>query len=170
IDVQKKDVQEIMPQLNVLFNEKKEKQETKFYRGVEGIKTIFEDQIREGVDTFIIGASYNAEEILKFYMPHYTSKRIKKKIKLHLIYCGEKRAFSVPFGETRYLSKIYASPVSTNVYADKVAIIVWSDEPVAILIKNKSISNTYKNYFNLLWDVAEKKREKPAKTPESFEV
>ncbi|MBU1030421.1 MAG: hypothetical protein KKB65_04270, partial [Nanoarchaeota archaeon] len=46
IDVQKKDVQEIMPQLNVLFNEKKEKQETKFYRGVEGIKTIFEDQIR----------------------------------------------------------------------------------------------------------------------------
>lgn len=170
VDNQKKAIDEVLPLLAAKFAEKKEKQETKFYRGIEGVKDIFEDQISEGKPVFIIGASYDASNILKYYLPHYTSKRIKKKLKLHLIYCGGKRDFAVPYGETAYLPESYASPVSTNIYSDKVAIIVWGYEPVALLIKNKSISDTYMKYFQLLWKIAKKKKEGKAVFQETSDV
>lgn len=157
VDIQKENVDKILPQLMANFEERKGKQETKFYRGVEGIKSIFEDQINEGKPVYIMGAAYNADDILKYYMPHYTSKRVTKKLKLYLIYCGGKKTFEVPYGEARYLPESYASMVSTNVYADKVAIIVWSHEPVAILIKDKTISEAYMKYFDLLWGIAKNK-------------
>lgn len=170
LTIQRNVIDEILPILIAKFNEHKEKQETKFYRGIEGLKTIFEDQIKEGKPVYIIGASYNAGEILKYYMPHYTSKRVKKKLRLYLIYSGGKRQFSVPYGEARYLPESYASPVSTNIYADKVVIIIWGYEPVAILIKNKSIADTYKKYFDLLWKIAKKGKESKAKVPDIIDI
>jgi len=170
IDLQKKELDGAIPELLLKFNEQKKKQETRFYRGVEGVRAIFEDQLSESKPVYIIGASYNASSILKYYMNHYTSRRIKKKLKLYLLYCGGRRDFSVPFGKTGYLPESYASPVSTNIYADKVAIIVWGDEPVAILIKNKHVAETYKNYFDILWKLAKKKKEGPAKMPAVSEV
>ncbi|MBI4450383.1 BlaI/MecI/CopY family transcriptional regulator [Candidatus Woesearchaeota archaeon] len=148
------DVIGVLPSLMAKFNEQKTKQTTLFYRGLEGLKTIFEDQISEGKDVFIIGAATNASEILKYYIPHYTNKRVKRKIKLYLIYAGERRQFPIPLAEVRYLSKEFATPVSTNIYGDNVAIIQWSHEPVAILIKNKDIAQAYRNYFSLLWKMA----------------
>jgi sugar-specific transcriptional regulator TrmB len=163
--LQKNAIDEVLPTLSVKFNELKGKQETKFYKGIEGIKTIFEDQINEGKPVYIIGASRNASDTLRYYLPHYTSKRIKSKLKLFLIYAGRSRDFAVPYGETRYLPESYDSPVSTNIYGDKVGIIVWSEEPVAIVIKNKAVAQTYMNYFNLLWKIAQVKKEGPAKIP-----
>jgi HTH-type transcriptional regulator, sugar sensing transcriptional regulator len=170
VDIQKKVVNGILPELHIKFEEKKEKQETKFYKGVEGIKSIFEDQIDTGKPVYIIGASYDASKILKYYMPHYTSTRVKKKLKLYLIYAGGQREFAIPYGETAYLPESYASPVSTNIYGDKVAIVVWSEEPVAILIKNKTVADTYKKYFDVLWKMAKKKKEKHSKIQKTFEV
>ncbi len=170
VNMKKQLVDSMLPTLNIKFNEKKEKQETKFYKGLDGIKSILEDQINTEKPVYIIGASYDASKILKYYMPHYTSTRVKKKLKLYLIYAGGKREFAIPYGETAYLPESYASPVSTNIYGDKVAIVVWSIEPVAILIKNKNVADTYKNYFDILWKIAKKKKEKPVKRNVSFEV
>ncbi|MFA6460825.1 MAG: helix-turn-helix domain-containing protein [Candidatus Woesearchaeota archaeon] len=167
--LQKKAIDEVVPDLAKIFLEHKEKQETKFYRGIEGLKNIFEDQITEGKPVYIIGASRKASEILKYYLPHYTSKRVKNKLKMFLIYAGEKRDFAVPYGETRYLPESYDSPVSTNIYGEKVAIIVWGPEPVAILIKNTDIAKTYMHYFNLLWSTAQKRKEGPAQMPKMME-
>jgi sugar-specific transcriptional regulator TrmB len=167
--LQKKAIDEILPSLSVKFQEKNQRQETNFYRGIEGLKTVLDDQINANEDVFIIGASRKASEILKYYLPHYTSKRVKKKLKLFLIYAGKSRDFAVPYGETRYLPQSYDTPVSINIYGEKVAIIIWSNEPTTILIKDKLISKAYKNYFNLLWNIAKKKKEGPAIVPKVLE-
>ncbi len=148
------EVQKLLPALKAKYGEVKQKQETSFYRGIEGIKTILEDQIKEGKEVYIIGASKNAKELLKYYLPHYTSKRIKQKVKLYCIYAGEKHKNPIPFAQTKYLPEEFASPVSTNIYGDKIAIILWTFEPVAILIKQKEVAETYKKYFDILWKIA----------------
>jgi sugar-specific transcriptional regulator TrmB len=148
------DLNTLLPSLNVKFKEAKQKQETTFYRGVEGIKSIFDDQLNVGEDVFILGAAKNAEEILKYYLGHYTTKRVAKKVKLHLIYAGKRSSTPIPLSEIKYLPDEFASPVSTNIYGDKVAIIIWGFEPVAILIKNKEIASTYRAYFDVLWKLA----------------
>lgn len=151
IEEHKNEIDQIMPALQARFMEQAQKQETLFYRGVEGIKTMFEDQIRDGKDVYIIGASHQAKELLQFYLPHYTDKRIKKKIRLHALYAGERHGTAVPLAEVRYLPASFASLVSTSIYGDKVAIVVWMHEPVGILIKQPEVAKAFKNYFELLW-------------------
>jgi hypothetical protein len=145
-----------MPLLKAKYGEAKQKEETLFYRGAEGIKTIFEDQVSTGKEVLVLGAASDAEEILKFYLPHYTKKRVSKKVKLKLIYSGGKVKEKIPLSEVKYLPEEFASPVSTNIYGDKVAIIIWRAEPIAILIHDKEISSAYKKYFEVLWKTAKK--------------
>jgi len=155
IDEKKKEIDSILPMMHAKFLEHKGKQETLFYRGKEGMKTIFEDQIREGKTVYIIGASHHAKEQLKYYLPHYTDKRISKKIELQALYTGKKHKTPVPLAKCRYLPDKYSTLVSTNIWGNKAAIMLWlPHDPVAIVIKQPDIAKTFKNYFDILWDVA----------------
>ena len=156
IENKRESINLILPQLIGKYNLKKEKQETLFYRGREGIKSIFEDQIRTKEDVYIIGASRNAKEIMSYYLKHYTKKRIEENVKLYAIYSGERKK-APPFAKVKYLNKEFETIVSTNIYGNKVAIIIWLEhDPVAIVIQQPDVVKTYKNYFNLLWKIAKK--------------
>ncbi len=155
VDQHKEDVYSILPILEAKFFEQKDKQETLFFRGVEGVKTVFEDQLTEGKDIYVIGASHHPKELLKFYLPHYTTKRVKSKIRLHALYAGKKHKEPPPYSTVRYLPDSFSTLVSTNIYGDKAAIILWlPHDPVAIVIKQPDIARTFKKYFDVLWSVA----------------
>ncbi len=66
------------------YSKTKEKEETNFYKGKEGLKTVFEEQLNEK-EILILGASAKADEILKFYFKWYDLARKKKKIKARII-------------------------------------------------------------------------------------
>ncbi len=146
----------VLPELLKRYEFIKEKKETLFFRGKLGLKSVFEDQIREGKEILIFGASVEASEILKFYFNHYNKKRVEKKIKIKLIYDEDARnkVGKIPLSEVRFLKT--KSFVATNIYADKVALILWSDEPFAILIKERKVADSYRRYFDLLWRIAKK--------------
>jgi len=150
-------IESIMPSLQAKYNEVKTRQETLFFRGKEGMRTIFEDQLADKKDVYIIATPNLATEGLKYYLPHYETQRIKKKMKLHILYAGGILGLEIPLAEIRHLPTTFASPVSTNIYGEKVAILIWSMEPVAILIKNKDVALTYKKYFDALWEIGKKR-------------
>jgi HTH-type transcriptional regulator, sugar sensing transcriptional regulator len=136
------------------FTKTKEKEETNFYKGKEGLKTIFEDQLNYK-EILILGANPQAYEILKFYFKWYDKERKSKKIKSRII-ANDKKIKRIPLSDIRYLPEKYSNPVSVNIYGDKTAIILWATDPIAILIKNKEITEGYKNYFELMWKIAKK--------------
>ena len=142
----------IVESLNQKYNLTKEKEETNFYKGKEGLKTIFEDQL-DSKEILILGASPKAYEILQFYFKWYDKTRKEKKIKARII-ATDKKMKNIPLAEIKYLPEKYASPVAVNIYKDKTAIIVWAKEPIAILIKNREISEAYKTYFELMWKIS----------------
>lgn len=156
LEKKNEDIISIIPQLSQLYSEAKEKQETLFFRGKEGIKIIFEDQINEKKEVLVIGGSRIASEIMQFYIPHYTKKRVQNNVKLKIVYAGEKRKTEIPLSEVRYLPKEFDSVAATNVYSNRVAIILWTENPMAILIRNDDIAQSYKKYFSLLWNMAKK--------------
>ena len=130
----------------------KEKQETNFYKGKEGLKAIFEDQLNYK-EILILGASPKAYEVLQFYFKWYDKKRKKKKIKARII-AYDKKIKNIPLAEIRYLPQKYESPVAVNIYGNKTAIILWAKQPIVIAIREKEIANAYKNYFELMWKIA----------------
>ena len=104
------------------------------------------------------GPGAPVEALLKYYFPHYIARRKKSKIFFKLIYDEESRDkyfTKSPLGQIRYLSKKYISNTAFRIYGDKVALLLLSeDEPLAIIIKNKSLSEGYSRYFEILWDAA----------------
>ncbi|MBR9675852.1 hypothetical protein GOV05_02480 [Candidatus Woesearchaeota archaeon] len=145
------DITEVLPQLEGLFNQTKEKKETLFFRGKNGVRNIFVDQINEGEEVLIIGASKNAYEVLKYYLPHYERERTKKKIKVRLLIDKAEEKLKVPLSQVKYLPDEFSGPTATNIYADKVALIIWIENPYAILIKDKDVADSYKKHFEFMW-------------------
>ncbi len=145
----------ILPALTEKYSRTKEKEETNFYKGKEGLKTVFEDQLNYP-EVLILGASPLAYEVLTFYFNWYDKARKTRKIKSRII-SSDKKIKKIPLAEIRYLSEKYSNPVSVNIYGDKVAIILWSSShPMAILIKNREISEGYRKYFEVMWNIAKK--------------
>jgi sugar-specific transcriptional regulator TrmB len=151
-------LKQILPELDLLHNSSKEKQETTFFRGKLGLKSVFNHQIEVGKEILVFGASVDAPNILKAYFPYYDRERVKKKISVKIVFDESVKnndyIKSIPNADIKFIPKEYSSPAAINVYGDNVAIILWSEEPIAILIKNKDIAKGYKNYFSLLWNVS----------------
>ena len=156
------EVKNSLPELMKRFTGTKSKEETLFYKGKDGLKTAFEDQISElggkasgtGKEILVLGASSQAKEILSFYLHWYTQRRKENKIKLRIISdISSKGKMTAPLSEFRYLSNL--GPTAMNIYGDKVSIILWSKEkPIAIIIKNKEISDSYRVFFEQMWRIA----------------
>tara|TARA_Y100000310_G_C20656854_1_gene802423 strand:- start:1129 stop:1824 length:696 start_codon:yes stop_codon:yes gene_type:complete len=145
-------LQPLVDSLSEKFTKTKTKEETNFYKGKEGLKNIFQDQLSYK-EVLILGASSKAYEVLQFYFKWYDKARKEKRIKTRII-AQDKKIKRIPLAEIKYLPEKYQNPVSVNIYGDKTAIILWATEPVAILIKNKEITEGYKNYFELMWKIA----------------
>jgi hypothetical protein len=148
-----------------LYTKTQEKQETNFYKGRQGLKTVMEDQLqKETKEILILGASTMAYEILQFYFKWFDIKRKKAKIKTRIIFNKTNKKPKIPLSEIKYLPQKYSSPLAVNIYRDKVAIILWSKEnPIAIVIKNPEISEGYKKHFELMWKIAKKDNGKKRK-------
>lgn len=145
-------LQPIISSLQEKFSKTHEKEETNFYKGKEGLKSVFEDQLNYN-ELLILGASSKAYEVLQFYFKWYDKKRKERKIKARII--AENRTIkNIPLAKIKYLPEKYSSPLAVNIYGDKTAIILWAKDPLAIVIKNKEIADGYKNYFELMWKIA----------------
>ncbi len=148
-------ISEILPEMLGFYKKTREREETNFYKGKAGLKTVFQNQLEEAKEILILGASYSAFEVLPFYFKWYDLERKKKKIKVRIL--ASQKLKKIPLAEIRYLPQKYSSPLALNIYGNKVAIILWKKEnPIAILIKDNEISEGYKKYFELMWKIAKR--------------
>ncbi|MBU0757387.1 MAG: hypothetical protein KKF44_04925 [Nanoarchaeota archaeon] len=156
-------LKDILPDLlNMENSVKKTKHEVEYFKGRQGLKTIFEDIIVSGENYVAYGPSEEIESNLKAYFHHFREARQKKNIHIRLIYSEEaygKQYTKTPLSEIRYLPNEYFASASHRVYGDKVAIIIAdTDDPIGILIHNKEVAKSFRKHFNLLWKIAKKKR------------
>jgi len=142
----------VVEELREKFVSVREKNETNFFKGKAGLKTVFEDQLNYS-EILILGASPDAYDILQFYFKWYDQKRKKKRIRSKII-STSKKITKVPMAEIRYLPEKYSNPLAINIYGDKVAIILWKKDPMAIVISEKEVAESYRKYFELMWNVA----------------
>ena len=155
IDILKEKQEQLAPvieKLGAKYSMTREKEETNFYRGKDGLRAVFEDQLTSK-EVLILGASPKAYEILQFYFKWYDKARKAGKIKAKII-ATDSRIKKIPLSEIRYLPSKYESSVAVNIYQDKIAIILWASEPLAIVIKNREISEGYRKYFDIMWRMA----------------
>lgn len=159
IQEQEAAVKQVLPQLKLSYSLSKEKQETNFFKGHAGVKSVLEDEIREGKELLILAASPVARAMFTAYFHWFDERRKQKKINVKMLAdTAHAQEFgSVPLADVKYLPALGSEHTSTNIYADKVAIFFWSrDKPFVVLIKQKEIADAYRSYFSALWKAAKK--------------
>jgi len=149
----------ILPDLSELFSQKAEKSQLQMYKGKRGLKTVFENILKEaaGKENLVIDSHGEFVEKMPYYAPHFIKGLEKNKIKVRHIVRKGKNINPSKTTEVRYFSEqMKDTIITTNIYAGKIAIILWADVPEAIIITNQSAYEAYKGYFEILWKTARK--------------
>ncbi|MBU0959390.1 MAG: hypothetical protein KKB31_05590 [Nanoarchaeota archaeon] len=152
----KRKIKEIIPQLSAERVLTKEPQEATIFKDKKGIKTILDEIPKSKTDVYLFASGWGFKENFPDYTDiwHERFRLHKTKIKT-LISSKFKKELKVPKPlEYRYLSSEFVFPSTTVLYEDKVFMILWSAHPLGILIRGKEISNSYKEFFNILWETA----------------
>jgi len=151
-------LKQFLPELQLKRKLSKEEQEGTLYKSKKGLKSIFEDILKEGKPWFVFGASGRFKELFNVYFIHFHDRRAKSKIPLKIIFNEEvreqKREEELKLCQIRYLPNSYISPSTTYVYGDKIAIINWSADPIALVMRCKQVADSYKSFFEILWKTA----------------
>jgi len=148
----------IFPDLEERYKETKSKEDAVIFRGKRGIKTIFEDMIKERKDILTYGAESKFAEMFPNYQKQWNLKRKKAKIKIRMLYNEkvrkEKIKEKINLVSMKFLPEKYDFPSTVHVYGNKVVIIVWTELPFGFMIKSKEAVRSNKHFFELLWKQA----------------
>jgi HTH-type transcriptional regulator, sugar sensing transcriptional regulator len=140
-------------ELKAKFNGIKTEQEAEIYRGLDGIKSILIDCLKEK-EVLFIGATGMVEDKLPYFWSQYNRKRIANKTswKLLLNYEAKDKPITKSLLYSyKILPKELSSPNVIYIYGNNVANVLWSDLPISFLIKDSRIADSYRKYFNFLW-------------------
>ncbi len=151
-------IREILPELEGLFAQSKEKEETNIYKGRKGIKSIFDD-ILKSKEYVAFGSSGKFLEVMQHDFRMFQKRKKELKINSKIILSESSRkteTIKLAYANFRFIPDEFSALTTTLVYNDKTAIIVWGETPVATLIKSKAVAKSYSGYFKLLWKIARK--------------
>ena len=170
IDSQKKlllekenELSQIIPELKQkqLLAEKLEKKEQKVqtFEGIKGIKTALENVLnilKKGDEFIVFGSPRIGSEKLHGFFNDFHKRRAKKGIKYKIIYNSDAKEFGeerkkYELTEVRFLPRGMNTPSVSWIFKDYVALVVFSEEPVALVIKNKQMVESFNSYFKFMW-------------------
>jgi sugar-specific transcriptional regulator TrmB len=148
------EAKEIIPKLTAMYRAPKEEHQVTLYYGLKGVKSVFQNILREGKPNCVMDSEGQFTERMPFYAPHFIREveRIKIPIK-HIVRRGVDIK-PTKTTEVRYIPRETKSESVINIYGNKVAIIIWTDPPEAVIIKNKAAADSFKSYFDILWKAA----------------
>ncbi len=142
----------ILPTLQKIFKTPEEKHNVTLYHGYKGIKSVFQDIVRDSKENLVMDSEGQFSERMPYYLPLFVKQVEKKKIHIkHLMRAGGKIINPTKTTEVRYIPKKTKSEAVINIYSDKVAVIVWTDPPEAVVIKNRAVADSFRDYFEMLW-------------------
>lgn len=163
INKEKRKALKIIPEL-LLKQKKIIKSEAKIYNGWEGIKTANEDiinSLKKGEEWLSMGLTEQPKS-WEIYFNQKQKERAKRGIihkhllnkKYSSLYKERKQ---LPHTQFRFLPKELEMPTSIEIYNHKILIfILVKENPLAIMIENKVVAESFKKYFNLLWKISKK--------------
>lgn len=147
-----------LPLLEKEFNSSKSNQQATVFRGKKGIKSVFEETLRENKTIYSYGAENRFTTMFPIYQKQWNLRRVKQGTKLKVLFkenVRDKRKEELGLIELKYLSNEYQFPSTVMICGELVLIIAW--EPMFVFyIRSEEVAKSNMNFFNILWKSAKK--------------
>lgn len=153
--------QQLLPALNNISSQHEQSQ-AEILNGPRGIKTFFDMSLHQNNtkdEILVLGYSKEASTYFHAYFRDYHKTRTKLKIPGRVIYDYEtwhlKKREKRPYCQQRYFQKGIRTPAFIMMWENTVGTIVFTPEQkVCFMLQNKTAARSYKEYFYLLWNEA----------------
>lgn len=158
IDDKKKQLLQVIPELENKQKRSQEKQEAEIFEGIKGVTTVLNiliEDTKKGED-YLFFSSYKVgsnKEIQDFF-EKYDLKREEKGIHIRGLTLKELKPL---FAKRKMLHMRYPDfpiPFDISLCNGKVVLISWGEKPVGYLIKSKEIFEMYREYFERVWKMS----------------
>jgi sugar-specific transcriptional regulator TrmB len=159
LKTKERNIKKILPELIEKRRLSKEPQEATIYKGKRGMKSVFEDMLKQKGEILVFGGGGKFKAALGPYSELWHKKRAKAGIKLIVLWNEifrdkKKELEKYELVQVKFLPEEFDNPAPAVIYGDKAAITVWSEQPIATLIRSKEAARSYRSYFNTLWKIA----------------
>jgi len=156
LEEKKAALKEVLPKLKRMLELKEKKEQSvEVFRGTKGAKALINEILETKKDFYTLGPDFRPHS-LDFFLTHFMKTLEKENI--HEKELIKKRGDIISSKNTtmRFLPEKYSYLATTMIYGDMVGIVVCSEPFLAIRIKSKEVAETYKNYFEIIWEVSKK--------------
>lgn len=161
VDEQKKKLKEALPEFLSIYNLPGKKPKVRFYQGVDGLKKVYENTLKEGNPIYLI-SDYEKmfETIEPDWMWEYAKRRTKKGIMVYSIAREGIKAQEVKtkdseqLRETRFVKDVNFE-TEINIYGNKVALLSFRRPYTGVIIEDRAIVLTLQSMWKIIWKQAE---------------
>lgn len=159
--LQKQEINNIIPQIEMKRKLAKEKQEATVYEGLDGVKAAFSNIINtlkkgEEYQVFTLGEELTRKDTIRFFQ-NYHKKRIEKGITTRLISPLRIKRIMLEYHKYKGMKVRFIKqqlPTGVFIYKNNVMTVVWGDKPTAFVIHSKQNYEYYKRFFEEVWKIA----------------
>lgn len=162
-------INQIVPELDSLYNDFSDKPKVKYYEGVEGLKAVYNDFSegqKEGdlIYTFLPLDEFE-KSVLNKKLSNARRKRVNKRVSMKVIYTS-KKGRSLDYEnegkgnliETSFVEyENYPFEGGMNVYRDKIFMIDYKGKLGGIVIENATLASMMRQVFLISWNSTNKK-------------
>ena len=161
---QETELRNFINNLSSIKPEIKTKQKIEVFKGIDGLRSLYyklSEVAKPNEEVYIIGSVKKVFKMMEYYLLDISKKtaniNIKgKMIASHMIFKRQVMRTIQKFVniEIRFIDAALLSPSAIIIFKDFVGFFNYIDEPFTILINDKSIADSYRNYFNGVWKIA----------------
>jgi sugar-specific transcriptional regulator TrmB len=159
-----KKVEKIIPNLTKIKQTKYSEPEISVFYGWEGFSTVIQEELnksKKNTKVYIIGAStgQNTTRTERFFIKH-SKTAIQKGLDIKVIFNTEAKNYvnKIEKNIGKKYDKKYLftkTPTEITIIDDTTLITILHKEPTVIKIVNKETSNSFRQYFSVLWQQAQ---------------
>jgi hypothetical protein len=151
--------QKILPELKSLYNDPEGKLKVRFYEGVEGVISAYEDTLHSNTPILAYASVEHQYAFYPGYFPEYYERRTELSIPVKCILAYSKDSFRIRNLDEEQIRKTYIVPSrfaispEINVYGNKIAIMSLK-EKFGVIIESKEVADAFSKLFELAYERA----------------
>lgn len=154
-------LEEALPYLRSIYNAGGEKPNVAYFPGFEGIEHVCKDILKMPEGSVVLGY-VTAKELghpkILFFLDWFVQERVRKRIKFKGIYNTSvqmKKELENSDDELREYRLVSTEEFpfddEINIYGNKIAIMSYGQRPFGVIIESKSVADTQRSIFKLVW-------------------
>lgn len=135
--------------------------EVKFYEGINGLTAHRDALLRDVKDDhdehFIIAGKQSQAQLYEQFFRAYDKKREQFELPAKILFSQTDAPYAdevgrQPFTQARLLPQNVSEPTMIDIWKDNVAFMMHDTEPFVVSIHNQQLANSFREYFQALWN------------------